>query len=59
MEEDKPFDFMDCANILKSTGKWASGLRDLRAAIDEISDASLFHHTCQYFMGVHILEYTS
>lgn len=59
MEEDKPFDFMDCVNILKSTGKWASGLRDLRAVIDEISDASLFHHTCQYFMGVHILEYSN
>lgn len=59
MEEDKPFDFMDCVNILKSTGKWASGLRDLRATIAEISDESLFHHTCQYFMGIHILEYSN
>jgi len=59
MEEEKPFDFMDCVNILKSTGKWVSGLRDLRTVIAEISDESLFHHTCQYFMGIHILEYSN
>lgn len=59
MEEDKPFDFIDCVNILKSTGKWVSGLRDLRTTIDEISDESLFHHTCQYFLGGHILEYAN
>ena len=59
MDEDKPFDFMDCVNILKSTGKWASGLRDLRTIIDEISDESLFYHTCQYFTRDHILEYAN
>ena len=59
MEEEKPFDFIDCVNIFKSTGKSAKGLRDLRMMIDKISEESLFHHTCQYFMEPHVLEYTN
>ena len=59
MEEDKPFDFIDCVNIFKSTGKSAKGLRDLRVMIDKISEESLFHHTCQYFMEPRVLEYTN
>lgn len=59
MEEERPFEFMNCISILKSTGKKASTLRDLRAMIEEVSDESLFHHTCQYFLRSHILEYAN
>lgn len=59
MEDDRRFEFMGCINILKSTGKKASGLRDLLAVLSEISGESLFHHTCQYFLGEHILEYAN
>jgi hypothetical protein len=59
MEDDRSFEFMGCINILKSTGRKALGLRDLRVVLSEISDESLFHHTCQYFLGGHILEYAN
>jgi len=59
MERVRPFIFMDCAKILKSTGKKASNLRELRTLIAEISDASLIHHVCEYFLKGHPLEYTN
>ncbi len=59
MEGVKPFVFMDCVKILKSTAKRASNIRELRALIAEIADASLFHHVCEYFLKGHVLEYTN
>jgi hypothetical protein len=59
MEEMTPFEFMECASILKSTGKKARNIRELRATIAGITAASLFHHTYQYFLKGHILQYTS
>jgi hypothetical protein len=59
MDEIKPFEFMECVTILKSTGKTARNIRELRAVIALISDESLFHHTYQYFLKGHILEYTN
>jgi len=59
MDEIKPFEFMECVNILKSTGKIARNIRDLRAVIAIISDESLFHHTYQYFLKGHVLEHTN
>ncbi len=59
MEEVKPFAFMDCAKVLKSTGRKAAGLRDLREIITQISEQSLFHHVCGYFLKGHELEYTN
>jgi hypothetical protein len=59
MDEMKPFEFMECVTILKSTGKRARNIRELRTMIAQISDESLFHHTCQYFLKGHILEYTN
>jgi hypothetical protein len=59
MDEIKPFEFMECITILKSTGKRARNIRELRAKIADISDESLFHHTYQYFLKGHILEYTN
>lgn len=55
----EPFEFKQCVSILKSTGKKAKNLRELRDIIAEISDESIFHHTYQYFLKGHILEYTN
>jgi hypothetical protein len=59
MDEIRPFEFMECITILKSTGKTARNVRELRAAIALISDESLFHHTYQYFLKGHVLEHTN
>jgi len=59
MDEIRPFEFMECVTILKSTGKTARNIRELRAAIARISEESLFHHTYQYFLKGHVLEYTN
>ena len=53
------FEFKDCANIFKSTGKKAKNLHELRQLISEISEDSVFHHTYQYFLKGHMLEYTN
>lgn len=50
---------MECVTILKSTGKRARNIHELRSMIAHISDESLFHHTYQYFLKGHILEYTN
>lgn len=59
MEEIKPFEFKECVSIIKSTGKKAQSLRDLRDIIAQVSEASIFHHVNQYFLKGHILEYTN
>ena len=59
MEQVKPFQFMECATILKATGKKARNIRELRKIMAGIGEESLFHHTCQYFLKGHILEYTN
>ncbi|MBI5408155.1 MAG: hypothetical protein HZA14_02165 [Nitrospirae bacterium] len=59
MEEIKPFEFKQCVSILKSTGRKAGTLRKLREVISSVSDESIFHHTYQYFLKGHILEYTN
>jgi hypothetical protein len=53
------FDFRACISVLKSTGKKAENLRELRDIITVVSEDCLFHHTYQYFLKGHILEYTS
>lgn len=53
------FEFKESVSIIKSTGQKARDLKELRAGIETISDASLFHHTYQYFLKGHILEYTN
>lgn len=59
MEGIDPFEFKQCISLLKSTGKKAKNLRELRDAIAVVSDESIFHHTYQYFLKGHILEYTN
>ncbi len=55
----KPFEFMQCISILKSTAKRAKNLRELRDLIATVSEESIFHHTCQYFLKGRIREYTN
>lgn len=59
MEETKIFRFKQCINILKASGKRAGNLRELRDAIAEVSENSIYHHTCQYFLREHSTEYTN
>ncbi|OGW42297.1 MAG: hypothetical protein A2010_09175 [Nitrospirae bacterium GWD2_57_9] len=53
------FDFRQCITLLKSTGSTAKTLAELRDRIGTISEPSLYHHTYQYFLKGHILEYTN
>ncbi|MDH5201688.1 MAG: DUF5752 family protein [Nitrospirota bacterium] len=55
----EPFEFKQCISILKSTGKKAKNLRELRDVIEVVSDECIFHHTYQYFIKGHVLEYTN
>jgi len=54
-----PFEFKQYTSILKSTGKRAKSLRELREGIAVVSKEAIFHHTYQYFLKAHILEYTN
>jgi hypothetical protein len=58
-QEIMPFEFRQCISIIKSTGKKAGNIRELRELINSISDDCIFHHTYQYFLKGHILEYTN
>ena len=55
----EPFEFRQCLSILKSTGNKAGNLQELKNVIAVISDECIFHHTYQYFIKGHILEYTN
>src|SRR3989338_7510980 len=59
MEEVEIFKFKQCINILKASGRKAGNLRKLRDAIAEVSENSIYHHTCQYFLREHSTEYTN
>jgi hypothetical protein len=58
-ETIEPFQFKQCISILKSTGKKAKNLIELRDAIGTVSDECIFHHTYQYFLKGHMLEHTN
>ncbi len=53
------FIFRECVNLVKSTGRTASHLREFREALALVPDESIFHHTCQYFLRGSGLEYTN
>ncbi len=55
----KSFEFKQCITILKATGQKAKSLGELRTSIAQITADSLFHHTFQYFLKEHILQYTN
>ena len=53
------FEFRECINILRSTGRKAANLRELREGIAAVGDESIFHHMHQYFLKGHMMEYTN
>ena len=53
------FEFRQSVSILKSTGKKAGTLRELRDRIATISEESIYHHMYQYFQKGHAREYTN
>ena len=55
----RSFEFKQCVSIVKSTGKHAKNLRELRKMIAVVGDESIFHHTHQYFLKGHMLDYTN
>jgi len=55
----EPFEFRQCINILKATGKRARNLRELQDTIATVSDECIFHHTYQFFLKIHIIDYTN
>lgn len=59
LKEIRAFEFKQCVSILKSTGKKAMNLRELRDIIAVVSEGSVFHHTYQYFLKGHFFEYTN
>lgn len=59
MKAIETFHFKQCSHTIKSTGKKAKSLRELLKLIVSVSDASLYHHTYQYFLKGHIQEYTN
>jgi hypothetical protein len=55
----KPFEFQQCISILKATGRKAHNLRELRSVLADVSNDSIYHHTYQYFLKGHVMEYTN
>ncbi|MDH4162635.1 MAG: DUF5752 family protein [Nitrospirota bacterium] len=55
----KIFEFKQCVIILKSTGKKAKNLRELKDVLSSVSEGAITHHTYQYFLKGHVLEYTN
>jgi hypothetical protein len=53
------FEFKQCITLLKATGEKARNLREFRDALSVISRGAILHHTYQYLLKGHILEYTS
>jgi hypothetical protein len=53
------FEFKECVNLIRATGKKAATLQELRDLIRTVSDDAIFHHTYQYFLKDHIHEYTN
>ncbi len=53
------FEFKQCITLVKATGKKAKTLRELRDLIAGVSEESILHHTYQYFLKGHVLEYTN
>jgi hypothetical protein len=53
------FDFRECILLLKSTGRKARDLRELRDDLAAVSDQSIYHHTFEYFVKDIGVEYTN
>jgi hypothetical protein len=55
----EPFEFRECVILLKSTGKKAGTIAELRQLLAGIPAASIVHHMFHYALRGHILEYTN
>ncbi|UCH81229.1 MAG: hypothetical protein JSW20_01110 [Nitrospiraceae bacterium] len=55
----KYFEFKQCVSIVKATGQQAKNLKELRKLIASVGDESILHHTHQYFIKGHMLDYTN
>lgn len=53
------FEFKQSIILIKSTGEKARTVGELRDLIASVGADSIFHHTYQYFLKGHILEYTN
>jgi len=54
-----PFEFKECISLVKSTGKKAKTLRELRELIALVSDESISNHAYQYYLRRQIIEYNN
>lgn len=54
-----PFEFKECISLVKSTGKKAKTLQELRDLIALVGDESIYYHTYQYYLRRQILEYNN
>jgi hypothetical protein len=57
--QNQSFDFRQCILLLKSTGRKARDLKELREAMATVSDQSIYHHTYEYFLKDISVEYTN
>lgn len=53
------FDFKQCILLIKSTGRKARDLKELREVMAAISEHSIYHHTYEYFFKDLRVEYTN
>ncbi len=53
------FEFKQCVTIIRSTGKMAKNIRELRDVLAVVSEGSIFHHIYQYLLKGHMFEYTN
>ncbi len=54
-----PFEFKECISLVKSTGKKAKTLRELRDLIAIIGNESIYYHTYQYYLNRQFVEYNN
>jgi len=57
--QEQVFDFRECILLLKSTGRKARDLQELRDVLTAVSDQSIYHHTYEYFVKDIGVEYTN
>ncbi len=53
------FEFKQCVTMVKATGRKAANLHQFRDGLAAVGGGSIFHHTYQYFLKSHIMEYTN
>lgn len=54
-----PFEFRECISLVKSTGKKAKTLREMRELIAVIGEESIYYHTYQYYLKRQVIEYNN